>query len=193
MDADMFEEAEDVYKGVIRASGSWEAVNSLSALYDGFGRFDEAESLRESLQNSLRALKTPDTTSRYLRTLACSIDLADDDMDNVSVESMAFSYVMTILVRERRTKKVPPGSILQFTFEDPSSDSPNTADVGLERAVEEGVKTITVTSPPFRHFTPGRIYRAVVRVLERDTRREISRHVQLVRFGDILPAEPELD
>lgn len=160
-------------------SGRWETLNSLASLYRAMGRVEEAGKIVGEMCENMRCESPPYTTSRYLRTLECAIKPYKGDENDKSGKSGRYVYGINILIRQRNEKKLKDGSFLVFFFEDPKSGE--MVRMRIEKCVENGEKTVAMSSPDFEGMKGGRHYRVLVKVLASDHETVLSEHLQLVK------------
>lgn len=55
----------------------------------------------------------PETTSKYLRTMSCGVKPAASDP---AIKQIRHCFLLNVLVRDRRSKKLQPGTVLEFVF-----------------------------------------------------------------------------
>eukprot|EP00727_Mastigamoeba_balamuthi_P006623 m51a1_g2581 hypothetical protein (517) ;mRNA; r:395494-397203 len=193
VDCDDFDRAERqllralrLYRREAELSGSsgvprdyWVTLNSLAVVYELSERSEIAEVLREEIREGLcagSATSAPETTSKHLRTLQAAIRPTADE------SSSSACYVLNVLVRERRSKKLPPGSVLEFCFQNPESQDHEPVAMSVEKVVAEDTRALLVSSPALNGFHTGMPYmlRVVARTADRAS--VISTHTQIVFY-----------
>jgi len=91
------------------------------------------------------------------------------------------SYVINVLVRDRRTQNLPPQCWLRFKFQNPESQDEEPVYMNLEKQLEEDTRTVALSSPALRGFRNGSMYTISIEVLAPDHKTVLTEHVQLVR------------
>lgn len=150
----------------------WETVNCIATLYRALGRTEDADGLVNEMREKMRCDPPPFTTTRFLRTLQCSIRPC-------SGERGSYVYGINVLIRQRNEKKLPAGSFLVFCFENPETGE--MVPMRIEKCVEEGEKTVMMSSPDFTGMKGGKYYKILIKVLASDHKTLMSEHLQLVR------------
>ncbi|KAH3761077.1 hypothetical protein Pelo_7083 [Pelomyxa schiedti] len=123
----------------------WATMNDLAVTYLEQGKHDKAEPILRQMQQRMNPI--PDTSTKYLRTMACSLKVitnaAPQSGQPVVAEvidgKVKCNFIINILVRARKSKRLPTGSTLQFIF--PETPEKETV------VVEADTKSVTVVSP----------------------------------------------
>lgn len=158
-------------------SERWEIVNSIATLYRNTNRVEESDKILSEMCEKMHCDTPPYTTTSFLRTLQCSIKPYSGSSS--SSGSQAYVYGINVLIRQRNEKKVPAGSFLVFSFEDPQSGE--MVPMRIEKCVEDSEKTVAMSSQDFVGMRGGRYYRIAIKVLASDHETLLSEHVQLVK------------
>eukprot|EP01105_Mastigella_eilhardi_P026465 TRINITY_DN76_c0_g1_i1.p1 TRINITY_DN76_c0_g1~~TRINITY_DN76_c0_g1_i1.p1 ORF type:complete len:499 (+),score=165.16 TRINITY_DN76_c0_g1_i1:25-1497(+) len=176
-DAESYDEADKALTAAMRlykeaapnGSDYWSTVNCLACVYAESGRASQAEALHEDMCAHMVA--QPETTTKYLRTLSATLKGVGGSSDKPA----ECTFVLNVLVRDRRSKRVPTGSRLEFVF-------PQVEET-LSKVVEADTKTVLAASPIVSSpaLEPNTNYPIKVLVHSPDGQL-LATHIQYVRY-----------